>query len=1072
LLLTAETAPGRETPRPIPAATLPWEGRHADGEAERAQLQFLAVESLPRGGTVVLGFLSDPGQRVDRVTLGGHGSEPIDLLKSSATLAGPDARRVFGLPPSVDVTYAFVAHIPHEAAEDAPTALVLLRSGAAHCQKLSQTGDLGLLLDVIDRAPPAYGLAVMALLLRGHRGGGAPAALPPVLERAVQRVYQGIDPAREYGVGTGQPAALCHVDTVTRVGDQGILLKGWLLIGPNDRLHSITLVSLSGHRAIVPTPMPRLARPDVIGERAFEIYTQDRNCGFVVFAPVDHLSPQDRHWCVEVRLASGAIRRTPFLCGPAPTPMQGIRSIVSLAEASACDFNDLFKRAIAPSLDWFWSQLQQDRPQTVVEDYGPQPEAPLVSIIVPLYGRMDLVRHQIVSFSRDAEFRPGADLVELIFVLDDPSAEQMLRPMCRLLRDIYRVPFRLVLQKRNLGYSAANNAGARLAKGRTLILLNSDVIPRHARWVSQMLSLYEALPQCGILGCRLLFEDGSIQHAGMNFRPSLFLDNAWSNEHSFKGLSTAFDPHDRTEAVAAVTGACLMIDRALYTEIGGLDEGYVIGDFEDSDLCLKVHDRGLKVYYTPEIELYHLERQSMRRIGHGGDDWRQSLTLLNMWKHSQRWGALIPQICALYDPGFVPAEPAIATKAAEPGLMVPAAIVPTIAIDPPAVAEPAAAADRLPPLRCFAEIGTGEALPILPAVTVQARSGFVTFPRASDGLSPCEAPDFAMTLPAFSAFAFETVHLHGFRLFETQGKLFNDQSLTDPTDEASAHFWRKFHEQQEEDVRLGDDGFPIDEPFEEIDATGCLILSSDEPANFGSWIYRFLAKYLLASADQSFDRVFAYDDGRWMRPVLALVNPKVEILPQDPARAYRLRNALIPSLPAPHVFLRPELIEAFAGIADRIGIPAGLPERVYVSRRKQALLRPGLRVMENEAALVEKLAAQSFVEFFPEDHALEMQIAVFANARIIVSPGGSNLFCAAFARKAEFILDIESAPHWLYAHMNLLASTHRPFSVVQGLRTGRGDPIHTNWTVDVDAIIDGLKALGVINAAPAIRQGW
>jgi capsular polysaccharide biosynthesis protein len=166
-------------------------------------------------------------------------------------------------------------------------------------------------------------------------------------------------------------------------------------------------------------------------------------------------------------------------------------------------------------------------------------------------------------------------------------------------------------------------------------------------------------------------------------------------------------------------------------------------------------------------------------------------------------------------------------------------------------------------------------------------------------------------------------------------------------------------------------------------------------------------------------------------------------------------------LPAPHVFLRPEIREAFAGIVARLEMPQNLPERIYVSRRKQALMNRGVRVLENETELVEKLAALGFAEFFPEDHDLPFQLAVFSQARIIVSPGGSNLFGAAFAQKADFILDIESGDTWLYAHMNLLASTQLPFSVVRGVRTGRGDAIHGNWKVDADAIITGLRGLGI-----------
>jgi len=135
-----------------------------------------------------------------------------------------------------------------------------------------------------------------------------------------------------------------------------------------------------------------------------------------------------------------------------------------------------------------------------------------------------------------------------------------------------------------------------------------------------------------------------------------------------------FDTHAVPEAVPAVTGACLLIDRKLFNMLGGMSEDYVIGDFEDSDLCLRVRQHGLKIYYTPDVELYHLERQSMRLIGHGSAWWRQSLTLYNMWKHTRRWGALIPQVLD----EFVPRPPSEKT---ENGLPVQPGPAPTVGTD-------------------------------------------------------------------------------------------------------------------------------------------------------------------------------------------------------------------------------------------------------------------------------------------------------------------------------------------------------------------------------------------------------
>ena len=87
--------------------------------------------------------------------------------------------------------------------------------------------------------------------------------------------------------------------------------------------------------------------------------------------------------------------------------------------------------------------------------------------------------------------------------------------------------------------------------------------------------------------------------------------------------------------VDAVTAACALVDATLYRELGGLSEDYIVGDFEDSDLCLRAAAAGHRNRVALDIEFYHLERQSQDRIG--DSQWRTNLTVYNCWQHHQRW---------------------------------------------------------------------------------------------------------------------------------------------------------------------------------------------------------------------------------------------------------------------------------------------------------------------------------------------------------------------------------------------------------------------------------------------------
>ena len=155
-----------------------------------------------------------------------------------------------------------------------------------------------------------------------------------------------------------------------------------------------------------------------------------------------------------------------------------------------------------------------------------------------------------------------------------------------------------------------------------------------SRWPS----FYDSQPDIGALGPKLLFEDDSIQHAGVYFEREAD-SGLWGNLHYFKGLHRDFQAASVTRPVPALTGACLMIDRALYEEVGGLRHEYILqGGYEDSDLCLRLIDRGRRNWYLADTELYHLEGQAHAPVS------RQTTVAHNTWLQTELWGPLIEQV--------------------------------------------------------------------------------------------------------------------------------------------------------------------------------------------------------------------------------------------------------------------------------------------------------------------------------------------------------------------------------------------------------------------------------------------
>jgi GT2 family glycosyltransferase len=269
-----------------------------------------------------------------------------------------------------------------------------------------------------------------------------------------------------------------------------------------------------------------------------------------------------------------------------------------------------------------------------VHQYGTPVENPRCSIVVPLYGRFDFMLNQLLEFSEDEQIRQGADL---IYVVDDPRIASQVIQQAWLLYEANRVPFRIVVAPENRGFAGANNLGISVSRAPALLLLNSDVIPVEAGWLGKMLAELERSRDVGIIGARLFYSNGSIQHDGMAFQwePSW---GAFLNKHPRSGMEAAVGAAPGTDH-PSVTAACLMISRSTYDAVGGLDEGFLIGDFEDSDLCLKVRQRGLRILCLSDVNLTHLERQSFTGIGANG--FRERVARYNAWRHQRRWSAAI-----------------------------------------------------------------------------------------------------------------------------------------------------------------------------------------------------------------------------------------------------------------------------------------------------------------------------------------------------------------------------------------------------------------------------------------------
>lgn len=155
-------------------------------------------------------------------------------------------------------------------------------------------------------------------------------------------------------------------------------------------------------------------------------------------------------------------------------------------------------------------------------------------------------------------------------------------------------------------YSQVNNLGAKQSDSDLILLLNDDMEIIDPDWLQELVQ-WATRPEIGVVGAKLIRANHIIQHAGIIVGLNGFVGHIYLNapEH-YHGLFGAVDWYRN---YLAVTGACQMFRREVYNKVNGYDEGYKIA-FGDVDFCIRVHDLGYRIVYTPYTNIYHFEGQS------------------------------------------------------------------------------------------------------------------------------------------------------------------------------------------------------------------------------------------------------------------------------------------------------------------------------------------------------------------------------------------------------------------------------------------------------------------------------
>ncbi len=454
----------------------------------------------------------------------------------------------------------------------------------------------------------------------------APVARRQMAALANRRGYTGANT-----LGELKDPVFLEIDEAIICPRDGLALVGWALWEPS----TVARVRLqSGHLTteIDFTEAVRMDRPDVRDSVGAQHGFQDLACGFTLFLP--HAILPDEVTYLEIETTRGEIAHR-GIPKPKLRGMQAIRFLLERVDARYADVAPVFDRVFGPAISLLNNDRLRTPPKHTEIVFGSPPADPVLSVIITLYGRLDFMEYQLGFASRHTPAIP----VEYIYVLDDPGKQREAEALASSLWQRFRIPLRLVEMERNMGFAPANNVGMELARGEYICFLNSDVFAGTDDWMERMVARLEADPGLGCVGPLLLFEDDCVQHQGMTYEPIPVFAGWRFPMHERKGWRPPAE--GGLHRSVAITGACMVMRRTLALDLGGFDEGYIIGDFEDSDLCLKLRERGLACAVDMEARLYHLERQSQAGTE---NRWRMNLTVYNAWVHERRWSWVLDRV--------------------------------------------------------------------------------------------------------------------------------------------------------------------------------------------------------------------------------------------------------------------------------------------------------------------------------------------------------------------------------------------------------------------------------------------
>lgn len=267
---------------------------------------------------------------------------------------------------------------------------------------------------------------------------------------------------------------------------------------------------------------------------------------------------------------------------------------------------------------------------------------PKISIVIANKDHLEDLKRCITSIREKSTYENYE-----IIVVENGSETKEIFDYYEKLKDDPQIKVVTYTEKGSFNYSKVNNFGVKEASGDYILLLNNDTQVITVNWMEELL-MYAQREDVGAVGAKLYYGNKTIQHAGVVLQLGAHRTAGHSHYGQHRDNLGYMGRLCYAQDVSAVTGACLLVKKKLFEEVGGLDESFAIS-LNDVDFCLKLREKGLLNVFTPFAELYHFES-----VSRGLDDQGEKAARYNdeSERFKEKWKEVLEKGDPYYNPNF------------------------------------------------------------------------------------------------------------------------------------------------------------------------------------------------------------------------------------------------------------------------------------------------------------------------------------------------------------------------------------------------------------------------------------